>query len=308
MRADGADDRICSTSRRARSSRSPPPRPRELARAGHGRAGAPQGGRDHQRRPPARAGGAGQRAAAADRGARAGAWSRARTCSTRSACDADADVELRRADVAAVDGGARRLPDVHAADERSAEQAARGGAGRRRRERRRAATRTARHLSLLPEVDAEGGYVRTDGQLFAPPNSVLRGRARRRGTSGSGARASSRRARRRGRPTRRRWTARTRSARSPSNQNTAAQTEAASVVVDVAHEAIASAPGGLSRDPGAGAAGSATTTDLLDSQSALPHRAPEPGARAVRARHPARGPRPRHGGIAASPFSNRRFF
>ena len=56
-------------------------------RAGHGRPGAPQGRRHHQRRSPARAGGAGQRAAAADRGAHAqGVVAHRRTCSTPSGC------------------------------------------------------------------------------------------------------------------------------------------------------------------------------------------------------------------------------
>jgi outer membrane protein len=52
-------------------------------------------------------------------------------------------------------------------------------------------------------------------------------------------------------------------------KNTAAQTQAASVVVDVAHEAIASAQEAYRVTQALVTAGSATTTDLLDSQSAF---------------------------------------
>jgi outer membrane protein len=37
------------------------------------------------------------------------------------------------------------------------------------------ATGRARWFSLLPEVDAEGGYLRTDGQTFQPPNAAYVG-------------------------------------------------------------------------------------------------------------------------------------
>ena len=129
--------------------------------------------------------------------------------------------------------------------------------------------RTARYLALLPEVDAEGGYVRTDGQLFAPPNQRSVGlRATWNiwewGASFFQARAASHQAEA--------------SAIDDENErrqvalqvrNTAAQVEAATVVVDVAQQTIGSAKEAYRVTQALLQAGSATTTDLLDSQSAF---------------------------------------
>ncbi|MCU1280063.1 MAG: hypothetical protein JWM53_3609 [bacterium] len=129
--------------------------------------------------------------------------------------------------------------------------------------------RTARYLSLLPEVDAEGGYVRTDGQLFAPPNQWFVGvRATWNiwewGASFFQARAASHQA--------------DASALEHENErrqvalqvrNTEAQAEAAAVVVDVAKQAIGSAKEAYRVTEALLQAGSATTTDLLDAQSAF---------------------------------------
>ena len=101
--------------------------------------------------------------------------------------------------------------------------------------------RTARYLALLPEVDAEGGYVRTDGQLFAPPNQWFVGLKAtwniwEWGASFFQARAASHQA--------------DASLLEQENErrqvalevrNTAAQAQAAAVVVDVAQQAIGSA-------------------------------------------------------------------
>ncbi|HWE29599.1 MAG TPA: TolC family protein [Polyangia bacterium] len=129
--------------------------------------------------------------------------------------------------------------------------------------------RTARYFSLLPEVDAEGGYVRTDGQLFAPANQWY-----------VGVKASW---------TIWEWGATFFQARAASKQaqaaaldledekrgvavevhNAIAQTQAAAVAVDVAKEAIASAQEAYRVEQALVNAGSATTTDLLNSQSEL---------------------------------------
>lgn len=128
---------------------------------------------------------------------------------------------------------------------------------------------TARYLALLPEVDAEGGYVRTDGQLFAPPNQWFIGvRASWNiwewGASFFQARAASHQAEasKIDRDNERRQVA-------VEVQTTAAQTEAAAVVVDVAQQAIGSAKEAYRVTEALLQAGSATTTDLLDAQSAF---------------------------------------
>jgi outer membrane protein len=129
--------------------------------------------------------------------------------------------------------------------------------------------RTARYLALLPEVDAEGGYVRTDGQLFAPPNQWFVGvRASWNiwewGASFFQARAASRQAEavaleheNAGRQV------------ALEVQTATAQTQAASVVVDLAQQAIGSAKEAYRVTQALLQAGSATTTDLLDAQSAF---------------------------------------
>jgi len=127
----------------------------------------------------------------------------------------------------------------------------------------------ARHLSLLPEVDAEGGYVRTDGQLFAPPNQWFVGvRASWNiwewGATFFQARAAAHNAEAAAidRENERHQVA-------VEVQTTAAQTEAAKVSVDVAKEAIGSAQEAYRVTQALLQAGSATTTDLLDAQNAF---------------------------------------
>jgi outer membrane protein len=130
-------------------------------------------------------------------------------------------------------------------------------------------TRTARYLSLLPEVDAEGGYVRTDGQLFAPPNQWFVGvRATWNiwewGASFFQARAAAQQAQASvlDHEDERRQVA-------LQVRNTAAQVAAAAVVVEVARETIGSAKEAYRVTEALLQAGSATTTDLLDAQSAF---------------------------------------
>lgn len=163
---------------------------------------------------------------------------------------------------------AQPLPEAHAAT-RDAE--------RRRPEMEQARlqmsaagkTKTARWLSLLPEVDAEGGYLRIDGQLFAPPNQWYVGvRANwaiwEWGASFYQARAAGRLAQA--------------AVFDAQNQRRAVATEvqtnlsttrAAGAAVEVAQTAIASAEEAYRVTNALLQAGSATTTDLLDAQSAL---------------------------------------
>jgi outer membrane protein len=181
--------------------------------------------------------------------------------------DAEADVEFVEP-TTLLSMSAVAIPDLHAAasaaqgkrPEVAQAEATALSAGR---------SATARHLALLPEVDAEGGYVRTDGQLFAPPNQWFVGvkatwNIWEWGASFFQARAAAHQA-----------DAAKTDLENQKRQvaveikNTAAQTQAASVVVDVAHEAIASAQEAYRVTQALVTAGSATTTDLLDSQSAF---------------------------------------
>jgi len=163
---------------------------------------------------------------------------------------------------------ARPLPDLPAATTQAVSKRPEMAQAN---ENARAAEHTsrARHLSLLPEIDAEGGYIRTDGQLFAPPNQWFVGvRASWNiwewGATFFQARAAQRQA--------------DASALERDNekrqvalevQTTAAQTQSAAVVVDVAQQAIGSAREAYRVTQALVQAGSATTTDLLDSQSAF---------------------------------------
>jgi outer membrane protein TolC len=136
-------------------------------------------------------------------------------------------------------------------------------------DRAAADTRRARYLSLLPEVDAEGAYVRTDGQLFAPKNQWFIG------VKASWAIWE--------------WGASFFQARAAAHlaeaaaidlenqrrtvgvevQNAIAQSEAAAVSVGVAEKTIASAQEAFRVEQALVNAGTATTTDLLDAQAAL---------------------------------------
>jgi outer membrane protein len=131
------------------------------------------------------------------------------------------------------------------------------------------ATKKARYLSLLPEVDAEGAYVRTDGQLFAPANQWFIGvkatwaiwewgasffQARAAGQLAEAAALEQENERR---------------TIGVEVDNALAQTRAAGVSVDVAQKTIASAEEAYRVMQALVNAGTATTTDLLDAQSAL---------------------------------------
>jgi outer membrane protein TolC len=153
---------------------------------------------------------------------------------------------------------------MRSAEERRPEVAQ---AGWRRRAAQR--TRTARYLSLLPEADLEGGYIRTDGQLFVPLNQWFVGvRASwalfEWGATFYQARAAAREA-----------DAAALEAEDVKRgvavevQAALAQLRAAESAVAVAREAIASAEEAYRVEQKLVATGLATTTDLLDAQAAL---------------------------------------
>ncbi|MCA1664517.1 MAG: TolC family protein [Myxococcales bacterium] len=180
---------------------------------------------------------------------------------------ADANVELAEP-TSLLTLAARPLPDVAGATSEAQNkrpEIAVAAASSRAAER----TRTARYLALLPEVDAEGGYVRTDGQLFAPPNQWFVGvRASWNiwewGASFFQARAASRQAEAVA-------LEREDQARRVALdvQTSTEQTQAAAVVVEVAQQAIGSAKEAYRVTQALVQAGSATTTDLLDAQAAF---------------------------------------
>jgi outer membrane protein TolC len=129
--------------------------------------------------------------------------------------------------------------------------------------------RRARDLSLLPEVDAEGAYLRVDGQLFVPANQWFVG-ARASwaiwewGATWFQTRAAAQQAEA--------------SAIDLDNQrravavdvlSTLAQTRAAAAAVEVAEKTISSAEEAYRVTRASLQVGAATTTDLLDAQAAL---------------------------------------
>jgi outer membrane protein len=129
--------------------------------------------------------------------------------------------------------------------------------------------RKARWLSLLPEVDAEAGYVRIDGQIFAPQNSWFVG-ARASwpiwewGATFFAARAASKQA-----VAAKEDVAGEELQVAAEVQSALAQSRAAAVAVEVAEKTIASAQEAYRVTDALVKAGSATTTDLLDAQAAL---------------------------------------
>jgi outer membrane protein len=163
---------------------------------------------------------------------------------------------------------AQSLPEAHAAT-REAERRRPEMAQARLQMRAADKSRTARWLSLLPEVDAEGGYLRIDGQLFAPPDQWYVGvRANwaiwEWGSSFYQARAAGKLAQAAA------FDAESqRRAVATEVQTGLSQTRAAGVAVEVAETAIASAEEAYRVTNALLQAGSATTTDLLDAQSAL---------------------------------------
>lgn len=130
-------------------------------------------------------------------------------------------------------------------------------------------TRKARWWALLPEIDAEAGYVRVDGQAFAPKDSLYVG-ARASwaiwewGAGFFAARAAAKQAEAAGAEL-----ASEESQVAAEVQSSLAQSRAAAVVVEVAEKTIASAQEAYRVTEALVKAGSATTTDLLDAQSAL---------------------------------------
>lgn len=129
--------------------------------------------------------------------------------------------------------------------------------------------RRARLFSLLPEIDLEGGYLRIDGQQFAPKNQAYVGVRASWAVWEWGASFSQ-------------WRAAGRQASAAALELDAQkrqvvtevevglkQNTAASVAVDVAQKAIASAEEAYRVTNALVQAGTATTTDLLDAQSAL---------------------------------------
>jgi outer membrane protein TolC len=160
------------------------------------------------------------------------------------------------------------LPDEQAATQR-AELHRPEIAQARLSSRSAAQTRRARYLSLLPEVDAEGSYLRIDGQLFVPPNQWFVGlRASwaiwEWGATYFQARLASQQAEALAidLDNQRRTVA-------VEVRNILAQTRAAAAAVGVAEKAISSAEEAYRVTRALLQVGSATTTDLLDSQAAL---------------------------------------
>ena len=127
----------------------------------------------------------------------------------------------------------------------------------------------ARTFALLPDIDLEGAYVRTDGQVFAPPNSAYLGLKASWAIWEWGASDLQRKAAAIQADAARRD--QDMLARQIEAELTAslAQGDAARGAVDSADKAVASAEEAYRVTDAALKAGAATTTDLLESQSAL---------------------------------------
>jgi outer membrane protein TolC len=127
----------------------------------------------------------------------------------------------------------------------------------------------ARTFALLPDIDLEGAYVRTDGQVFAPPNSAYLGLKANWAIWEWGASDLQRKAAAIQADAAHRDQEML--ARQIEAELTAslAQGDAARGAVDSADKALASAQEAYRVTDAALKAGAATTTDLLESQSAL---------------------------------------
>jgi outer membrane protein TolC len=127
----------------------------------------------------------------------------------------------------------------------------------------------ARTYALLPDIDLEGAYIRTDGQIFAPPNSAFLGLKANWAIWEWGASDLQRKAAAVQADAARRD--QDMLARQIEAELTAslAQGDAARGAVDSADKAVASAEEAYRVTDAALKAGAATTTDLLESQSAL---------------------------------------
>lgn len=129
--------------------------------------------------------------------------------------------------------------------------------------------RGARTYALLPDIDLEGAYIRTDGQLFAPPNSAFLGIKANWAIWEWGASDLQRKAAAVQADAARRDQEMLARQIEAELSASLAQGDAARGAVGTAEKAVASAEEAYRVTDAALKAGTATTTDLLESQSAL---------------------------------------
>jgi outer membrane protein len=127
----------------------------------------------------------------------------------------------------------------------------------------------ARTYALLPDIDLEGAYIRTDGQLFAPPNSAYLGIKANWAIWEWGASNLQRKAAQAQAEAARRDQETLARQIEAELSASLAQGDAARGAVGSAEKAVASAEEAYRVTDAALKAGTATTTDLLESQSAL---------------------------------------
>ena len=127
----------------------------------------------------------------------------------------------------------------------------------------------ARTYALLPDIDLEGAYIRTDGQLFAPPNSAYLGIKASWAIWEWGASNLQRKAAAVQADAARRDQEMLARQIEAELSASLAQGDAARGAVGTAEKAVASAEEAYRVTDAALKAGTATTTDLLESQSAL---------------------------------------
>ena len=127
----------------------------------------------------------------------------------------------------------------------------------------------ARTYALLPDIDLEGAYIRTDGQLFAPPNSAYLGIKASWAIWEWGASNLQRKAAAVQADAARRDEEMLARQIEAELSASLAQGDAARGAVGTADKAVASAQEAYRVTDAALKAGTATTTDLLESQSAL---------------------------------------
>ena len=130
-------------------------------------------------------------------------------------------------------------------------------------------TASARGYSLLPDVNAEAAYLRTDGQVFAPKNSAFVGVKAEWSIWEWGASNHLRRAALADAAAARRDLEATERQIESDLAISLAQGDAARGAVDAAEKAIASAEEAFRVTEAQVKAGAATTTDLLEAESAL---------------------------------------
>jgi outer membrane protein TolC len=127
----------------------------------------------------------------------------------------------------------------------------------------------SRTYALLPDIDLEGAYIRTDGQLFAPPNSAYLGIKANWAIWEWGASDLQRKAAAVQADAARRDEEMLARQIEAELSASLAQGDAARGAVGTAEKAVASAEEAFRVTDAALKAGTATTTDLLESQSAL---------------------------------------